>query len=217
MAEQTQEKKSWLKKVDEKADAKGGGIKALWQIVKFLIVSCGVFIIQLLLAYLLPLIFDHVTATLPAFLQAIFKPNVIFDVSTVKGAEQAAKYVVGGVITWGYILTFFLSNALANVYGYIQNKKTTFKSDAPKYCFVIYIILLVALILFSTWLQGEVFGALTRVDNSFVSGIARAVAAMAAGLVQMLILFPMEKFVLLKEKDDKKAADEKKPADAKKD
>lgn len=207
MAEKTvqTEKKGWLTKADEKAEAKGGGIKALWQIVKFLVVSCGVFIIQLLLAYLLPFIFDNVTATLPGFLQSIFKPDVIFDASTAKGAEQFAKYVVGGAVTWGYILTFFLSNALANVYGYIQNKKTTFKSDAPTYCFVIYIILLVALIFFSTWLQGAVFGALTRVDNSFVSGIARAVAAMAAGLVQMLILFPMEKFVLLKEKKDDKA------------
>ena len=44
-------------------------MKALWQFIKFLVVSGLVTIIQLVLANVLPLIFDSVTATLPAFLQ----------------------------------------------------------------------------------------------------------------------------------------------------
>lgn len=191
-----------LDKIDAAAEAKGSGVKTLWQAVKFLVVSMGVSIIQLILANLLPLVFDGFTATLPEFLQTIFVPDAIFDVATETGAAEYAKYVVGGVVTWGYVLPFFLSNALANVYGYIQNKKTTFKSDAPTYCFVIYIAVLVALILFSTWFQGAIYGWLANMDSSVLSSLSRTIAVMVSGMIQMLVLFPLEKFVLLKEKKD---------------
>ena len=138
-------KKISLGGIDNAAEEKGSFMKTLWQLVKFLVVSGLVTIIQLVLANVLPLIFDGVTATLPVFLQGIFDPNVIFDASTKEGIEQVGKYVidgtiqngsvVGGVVTWGYLLPFFLSNLIANIYGFYQNKKTTFKSDAPWYSF----------------------------------------------------------------------------------
>ena len=112
-------KKISLGGIDNAAEEKGSFMKALWQFIKFLVVSGLVTIIQLVLANVLPLIFDSVTATLPAFLQGIFAPNTIFDAATAKGVEQIGKYVVGGVIengtviggvvTWGYLLPFFLS------------------------------------------------------------------------------------------------------------
>lgn len=211
-----EKKKISLGGLDDAAEGKGSFIKTLWQIVKFLVVSGLVTIIQLVLANVLPLIFDGVTATLPAFLQGIFAPNTIFDATTAEGLEQIAKYVVGGtvengvvvggVVTWGYLLPFFLSNLIANIYGFWQNKKTTFKSDAPWYNFAAYIVLMIALILFSTWLQGWVVGVIAKVEWSWLQVAARTIAGLAAGLVQMLVLFPMEKFVLLKEK---KPAEEK--------
>lgn len=197
------EKVGFLGKIDAAAESKGKGVKTLWQIVKFLVVSMGVTIIQLILANLLPLIFDSFTATLPGFLQGIFVPDAIFDVSTETGKAEYTKYVVNGVVTWGYVIPFFLSNALANIYGYIQNKKTTFKSDAPTYCFVIYIAVLVALILFSTWFQGFIYGFLANLDNSLLSGLSRTIAVLVSGMIQMIVLFPLEKFVLLKEKNEK--------------
>ena len=196
------EKIGFLEKIDMKAEEKGQGFKTVWQIIKFLVVSGGVSIIQLVLANLLPLIFDSFTQTLPGFLQSVFVPDSIFDVATANGKEGYAKYVVDGVVTWGYVLPFFLSNAIANVFGYIENKKRTFKSDAPTYCFIIYIAILVALILFSTWLQGAIYGALVNLDNALLAGLSRTIAMFASGLVQMLVLFPMEKFVLLKEKEN---------------
>ena len=123
------------------------------------------------------------------------------------GSAEAQKYVIDGVVTWGYVLPFLLSNLIANIYGFYQNKKTTFKSDAPWYNFAVYIVLLLALILFSTWMQGAIVGALLKVEatNWFLNivtneSVARLIASMAAGFVQMVVLFPMEKFVLLKEK-----------------
>lgn len=205
-----EKKKISLGGIDNAAEEKGSFIKTLWQLLKFLVVSGLVTIIQLVLANVLPLIFDGVTAQLPAFLQGIFDPNVIFDPSTQEGVEQIEKYVVGsvvengvvvsGVVTWGYLLPFFLSNLIANIYGFWQNKKTTFKSDAPWYNFAIYIVLMIALILFSTWLQGWLVGIIAKVDWAWLQALARTIASLAAGFVQMVVLFPMEKFVLLKEK-----------------
>lgn len=215
MAEE--KKKISLGGIDSAAEEKGSFIKTVWQLVKFLVVSGLVTIIQLVLANVLPFIFDRVTTTLPAFLQGIFDPNVIFDASKAEGVEQIGKYVVdsatgnlggvienglvvGGIVTWGYLLPFFLSNLIANIYGFYQNKKTTFKSDAPWYNFAIYIVLMIALILFSTWFQGWIVGVIAKLDWTWIQPLARTIAGLAAGLVQMLVLFPMEKFVLLKEK-----------------
>lgn len=214
-----EKKKISLGGIDNAAEEKGSFIKTLWQLLKFLVVSGLVTIIQLVLANVLPLIFDGLTTQLPAFLQGIFDPNVIFDPSTKEGVEQIEKYVVGsvvengvvvsGVVTWGYLLPFFLSNLIANIYGFWQNKKTTFKSDAPWYNFAIYIVLMIALILFSTWLQGWLVGIIAKVDWAWLQALARTIASLAAGFVQMVVLFPMEKFVLLKEKKkDGKEAEE---------
>jgi hypothetical protein len=198
-----EKKKISLGGIDNAAEEKGSFIKTVWQLVKFLVVSGLVTIIQLALAALLPLIFDKVTAELPTILQVIFTPSMFTE-----GSKEAVKYVTAnGVVTWGYVLPFLLSNLIANIYGFYQNKKTTFKSDAPWYNFAIYIVLMLALILFSTWLQGVIVGAITKIDSAnsliqFITSetIARLIASMVAGFVQMVVLFPMEKFVLLKEK-----------------
>ena len=188
--------------IDSAAEEKGSFMKTLWQLVKFLVVSGLVTIIQLVLANVLPLIFDMEVFKVGVwgFLQGIFDPNLIFDAATPKGQEQMGKYVADGIVTWGYLLPFFLSNLIANIYGYIQNKKTTFKSDAPKIMFVIYIVLMIALILFSTWFQGWLVGVIAKAPWEWLNGLARTIAGLAAGFVQMVVLFPMEKFVLLREK-----------------
>ncbi len=198
-------KKFSLGGLDSAAEEKGSLMKTLWQIVKFLVVSGLVTIIQLVLAAVLPFIFDKVVTELPAFLQVIFTPGMFTE-----GSAEYAKYVTAnGIVTWGYVLPFLLSNLIANIYGFYQNKKTTFKSDAPWYNFAIYIVLMLALILFSTWMQGAIVGVITKIEttNSFLTfitseTIARLIASMAAGFVQMVVLFPMEKFVLLKEKKE---------------
>ena len=219
-----EKKKISLGGIDSAAEEKGSLMKTVWQFVKFIVVSGIVTIIQLLLAYLLPFIFDMEVfkVALPDFLRTIFNPNIIFnigDATTLEAVDpkvlkDIGKYVIDaavvnqngipalvGIITWGYTLPFLLSNLIANIYGYIQNKKTTFKSDAPKIMFVIYIFIMIALILFSTWFQGWLYGVICSNLPKFV-GLARLVAAMAAGFIQMIFLFPMEKFVLLREKKE---------------
>ena len=59
---------------------------------------------------------------------------------------------------------------------------------------------MIALILFSTWLQGWLVGIIAKIPWAWIQPLARTIAGLVAGFVQMVVLFPMEKFVLLKEK-----------------
>ena len=165
------------------------GDNTLWQFIKFNLVSVSITVVQLALANLLPLIFDGVTAKLPPFLRPIFQPEMLF--------EGPSPYVVDGVVTWGYVLPFFLSNFIANIYGYFMNMKTTFRGKGSRTGLIAYLLILTALILFATWLQGWITA---RLAVTAYAGLGRTIAAMAAGLVQVAVLFPLEKYVLFKRK-----------------
>lgn len=169
-----------------KMDARFGD-NVLWQYIKFNLVSTSITLLQLLLANLLPLLFDGVTAKLPVFLRPVFRPEVLF--------EGPSPYVVDGVVTWGYVLPFFLSNFIANIYGYYMNMKTTFRGKGSRAGLVLYLVVLTLLILFSTWLQGYVVAKLSVTP---LADFARTIAAMLAGFVQVAVLFPLEKFVLFR-------------------
>ena len=158
--------------------------KTLKQMLKFILVSLLASAIQLVSVNVLFFMLRGWTPPLPGFLASIF-------------TEQS---VGAGNSNWGYVLPFFVSNLLANVVAYIQNKKRTFKSDAPKRNFVIYLVVLFCLILFSTWLQGVVAGALLATESKSLQNLAPTIAMACAGMLQMIILFPLEKFVLLKER-----------------
>ncbi|MCR5698402.1 MAG: hypothetical protein K6G52_02045 [Treponemataceae bacterium] len=173
---------NFLDKIDEKAAAKGVFVKFLWQFFKFIIVSCMAMIIQLILVNVLYKAMKDWTPDLPGWLAKIFNETTMGE----------------GHSNWGYVLPFLLSNLIANIYGYIQNKITTFKSDSPWWCMAIYIVLLVALILFSTWLQGLVNNACAKVDALVKYG--PTLAGATAGVLQFAVLFPVEKFVLLRER-----------------
>ena len=65
---------------------------------------------------------------------------------------------------------------------------------------MITVLIMIALILFSTWFQGWLVGIIAKINWAWIQPLARTIAGLAAGFVQMVVLFPMEKFVLLKEK-----------------
>lgn len=173
---------SFLKKIDRRF-----GDSTLWQFVKFNLVSFSITLLQLALANLLPMLFDGVTVKLPPVMRPIFQPDTLF--------EGPSPYVVDGVVTWGYVLPFFLSNFIANIYGYFMNRKTTFRGKGSRRGLAAYLLILTALILFSTWLQGWITAGLSATT---FAALARTIAAAAAGLVQVAVLFPLEKYVLFK-------------------
>lgn len=173
----------------EKLDEKYGN-GAIWQFIKFNLVSFSVTAVQLFLCNLLPLFFDSFAIKLPEFLRTVFKAEVLFDGSS--------KYVIDGAVTWGYVLPFFLSNLIANIYGYFVNMKTTFNGKGTKAGLLIYFAVMSVLILFTTWLQGYITSLLSKTTLAY---LARTIAAFVAGLLQVVIIFPLEKYVLFKPRD----------------
>ena len=173
-----------------------GALLTLWQLLKFTAAGIIGSLIQLLLQYILPYLFDRVRTPIPIWLHTLFHPATMFDRSTQKGAVQYATYIVdaGGVLrlTWGYFLSFFLANILVNIGLYIWNKKYTFHSYAPKSHFVIYLVIMVATILAATWFQGILYAPLYQ----HLGGWTRFFILIPTGLIQMLIFFFAQKLLL---------------------
>ena len=169
----------WLDGIDERASH--GFKKFIWQLIKFCGVSVIVTIIQVILVIGLYYLMKSWTTPLPSFLGSIFNESTMGK----------------GHSNWGYILPFFLSNLIANSVGYFLNRHRTFKSNAPKWHYVLYLGILFILIVSGTYLQG-------LVANLFIEWnleiIAPFMGMSAAGLIQFIILFTLQKYVLLKEK-----------------
>ena len=161
--------------------------KGLIQFLKFNLVSFGVTIIQLLLVNVFLYLMRNWNTPLPGLLSRIF-------------SEEA---VGAGNSNWGYVLPFFLSNVIANILGYFQNRKTTFNSDSPKRNVLIFFAVITILICFSTWLQGRTAFLITE-HLPQISKAAPTLAALLAGAVQFAVVFPLEKYVLLRERRERK-------------
>ena len=181
---QEPKKKTWLDKIDEKAAEKGKGIKTLWQLAKFIVVCILTTGIQLAIVNIMYFMMQDWKAPLPGFLNSIFTAQTVGE----------------GNNNWGYVLPFFVSNAIANTINYYINRNKTFKSDAPTWHFVVYFAVLVALILFATWFQGVLVNAMNATGNTGLMNAAPTIASITAGFVQSLVMFPLQKFVLLREK-----------------
>ncbi len=157
--------------------------KEIIQVIKYLALGLSVTALQFILVNILPFIFSSWKTTLPPFLSAVF----------------SEKTMGAGNSNWGYVMTFFLSNLLANIYGYFINRKTVFHSDSPSWCFVTFITVMTMLILFSTWLQGVISNAVSEGSDA-LRPFANTIAAAACGFMQNVIVYPLEKFVLLRER-----------------
>ena len=157
--------------------------KEIIQVIKYLLSGLSVTVLQFVLVNVFPYLFSSWKSSLPSFLGVIF----------------SEKTMGAGNSNWGYVMTFFLSNLLANIYGYFLNRKTVFHSDSPTWCFVTFVVMMTTLILISTWLQGVISNAV--VENwTAASAFANTIAAACCGFMQNLIVYPVEKFILLKER-----------------
>ena len=163
-----------------------GNGKEFLQVVKYLFLGLTVTLLQFLLVNVFPLFFSSWKEPLPPFLSSVFNESTM-------GRDNC---------NWGYVMTFFLSNLVANIYGYFINRKTVFHSDSPLWCFVLFAVVMVFLIIFSTWLQGMIAASVIRNFPS-ARGFQNTIAAALCGFLQNLVVFPLEKFVLLREEKGK--------------
>jgi putative flippase GtrA len=155
------------------------------QAIRFLLISCLVGLFHLILVNVLFYSLKGWTAPLPEFLRMFFNPGTVGE----------------GNDNWGYVLPFLTANVAANVVGYFVNRKATFRAEnVPHYCLAIYLGVLAVLILLSTWLQGVLANLIIRGGSPFWATLAPTVAMITANTLQLAILFPLEKFVLFRDR-----------------
>ena len=158
--------------------------KTSTQFLKFLIIGAIGAIIQIATVNILFLLLKNWKTPLPQIMTSIFNENVLGK----------------GNANWGYLIPFFTSQLLSNTYSYICNMKTNFKTDAPKYYFAIYIVLLLILIVVATWLSGVIANFLMSTNIEFFVKLGPSIGSVLSGIVYTLVLFPVEKFILFRKK-----------------
>ena len=151
------------------------------EFLKFSAVSAGVTLLQLITVNLLFLLMRNWKTPIPAVLRVIFNENTI-------GRDH---------LYLGYILPFFLANLTANTAGYYVNKKYTFKAEPPKKNFVIYLCVIIFFLFFSTWAQGVLVNLIQSYLPQYAV-TAPSAASLITGWIQFLVLFPLEKYYLMK-------------------
>ena len=141
-------------------------------------------VIQLATVNILFLLLRDWKAPLPSFMSAVFNERALGQ----------------GNANWGYLVPFFASNLLSNTYSYIHNMKGNFKTNAPAYCFAVYIVLLAVLIIVATWLSGVIANLFAQTGIELFVKLAPTIGSVLAGIVYTLILFPVEKYILFKKR-----------------
>ena len=156
--------------------------KTIIQFIKYSLTGTMSTVIQIILITILYQAMKDWKAPLPHFLLPFFNERTVGP----------------GHVNWGYVLPLLISLTISNTISYIINRRHTFRSDAPAWHFILYLLVLAVLTLLCTWIQGIL------INRFYLLGkqpIAHVHASLAAAVIQGLIMFPLNKFVLLREKD----------------
>ena len=173
-----------LEKLDKSAEAKGEKVKTLWQFVKFIVVSLGACIVQvvsLAILYNIPAIKALSDTAFHWF---------VFDYPVIAGERCGLALFISANV----------ANILAQIVSFFINKKKTFNSDANTAIILpIYIAFTVALIVFSAWLNPVVFQLCVE-KFGLGSGLSLTIATAVCSTVQFIAYFPFDKILMHQKK-----------------
>lgn len=177
---------SFLDKIDAKAAAKGNKVETLWQFVKFIVVSLGACIVQvvtLAILYNIPAIKELSTEPFHWF---------VFDYPVIEGERCGLALFISANV----------ANILAQIVSFFINKEKTFNSDANTAVILpIYIAFTIALILFSAWLNPVIFQLCVE-KLSLGSGLSLTIATAVCSTLQFVLYFPVDKILMRSKKKD---------------
>lgn len=178
---------SVLNKIDKAAEAKGSGINTLWQFTKFIVVSLGACIVQvvsLAILYNIPAIKELSSQAFHWW---------VFDYPVIEGERCGLALFISANV----------ANILAQIVSFFINKEKTFNSSAnTAITLPIYIVFTVALVCFSAWLNPVVFQLCIN-KFGLGSGLALTIATAVCSALQFFLYFPVDKILFHKKKEDK--------------
>ena len=178
-----------LDKIDSAAEKKGSGITTLWQFVKFIFVSLGACIVQvvsLAILYNIPAIKALSTTPFHWF---------VFHYPVIEGERCGLALFISANV----------ANLLAQIVAFFINKEKTFKSGSnTAVTLPIYIVFTLGLVCFSAWLNPVIF-KLCIEKFSLGSGLALTIATAVCSALQFFLYFPVDKLLFHQKKAEKTA------------
>ena len=151
----------------------------IWQIVKFTLISCIAFLAEFASMYALQYGLADVCGQ--DFHWFVFNYN----------ASQ------GGQATF---IAMLGSKCIAEIISFTINRKKTFNANNNvAFSAIMYVITVVALIIFTTWLAGPIGNAMG--DHNIDEGLSSTVSKMVGSIISFVVIFLMDKFVIMRRLD----------------
>lgn len=161
----------------------------IWQIVKFTLISCIAFIAEFASMYALQYGLEGVCGN------EHFE-WFIFDYAA--GRE-------GAFGTAGFI-AMLGSKCIAEIISFTINRKKTFNANNNVvFSAIMYVITVVALIIFTTWLAGVLGDAMGPAIGAHAGN---TISKMLSSVISFVVIFLMDKFVIMRKVDKNEAAEE---------
>ncbi len=111
-----------------------------------------------------------------------------------KGGKDGAFGLAG-------FIAFLVSKCVAEIISFIINRKKNFEADNNiVFSIVTYVITVVALIIFSTWLGG----ALSNLIGESLKEFGTTIGKLLGSFISFIVMFLMDKFVIMTKKKEKK-------------
>lgn len=99
------------------------------------------------------------------------------------------------------------SKCIAEIISFTINRKKTFKANNNVvFSAIMYVITVVALIIFSTWLAGPIGNAMGA--HNIDEGLSSTVSKMVGSIISFVVIFLMDKFVIMRNVEKGEAAEE---------
>ena len=186
----SQDSKSKASAALEKSKAFMGRHGNIWQIVKFTLISLIAFVAEFASMYVLQYGLEDTLGNEP-FDWFIFH----YD----PGRE-------GAFGTAGFI-AMLVSKCIAEIISFTVNRKKTFNANNNVvFSVVVYVITVIALILFTTWMAGALGDAIgPHIGADWGNTISKLLGA----LISWVVIFLMDKFVIMRKVEKREQGEEK--------
>ncbi len=159
----------------------------IWQVVKFTLISLIAFLAEFATMYALQYGLADVCGQ--DFHWFVFH-------YTEKAGGQAAFIAMLG------------SKCIAEIISFTINRKKTFNANNNvAFSAIMYVITVVALVVFSTWLAGVINSSLG--DHDIDAGLSSTISKMVGSIISFVVIFLMDKFVIMRKVKGKDDAEEK--------
>ncbi len=180
-----------LEQLDKKTEEKGSGFVTVWQFIKFTFAS----LIAMISEFAILNIMNHIDAITNLNMQP-------FD-------WFVFHYKGDGVEGLGTMIAFLVSTTVAQIISFVVNRKKTFGSNMNlTFSVVVYFVVIVALICAQTYFAPQISYLLQNSANMGYD-LATNIAKMCFSFLNFVVLFPLEKFVIMRKVENKEEAQEK--------